>query len=207
MRSTFVPILIFLTSGVIITTTWADDCSSYWDGSSIHHDGRQCGSMHCCGTCSNRYCCLQKTRQLTQEHQELCGDMPRFEKYTRPAIIVGSIVGVVLPIIFCVGLITCFVAPCCFLYKKCRKRRNSNQHQTVTTTFIAVPAQPVSPPQQPPSQPGYQPVPVPPHYGGPIMPSAPMGPPPYIGTVYPPGVLPPDQDSQPPYNPSYGFKS
>nr|XP_061813634.1 protein shisa-5-like [Nerophis lumbriciformis] len=205
MLSTVLSILVFHTCGVLITTTWADDCFSYQDDSGTYHDSRQCSSMHCCGTCNNRYCCPEKTRLLTQE---LCNVMPRFEKHTSSVIILGSILGAVIPIIFCVGLITCFVAPCCFLYKKCRKRRDSHRRQNVTSTFVVAPHQPATTPHQPPFQPGYQPVPVPPHYGGPAMPSAPMGPPPYTEEAppaYPPGVLPSDQHTQPPYNPSYGF--
>ncbi|XP_077429936.1 uncharacterized protein LOC144056761 [Vanacampus margaritifer] len=205
MVSPVLSILVFVSCVFFLPTIWADDCSSYWDDSGVHRDGHGCGSMFCCGTCSNKYCCAKKSRELTQE---FCDDRSRFEKHSRTTILVGSILGAVLPIIFCVGLITCFVAPCCFLYKKCRKR-NSRQRQNVTSTFVVAPHQPASTPQHQPPHPGYQPVPVPPHYGVPV-PTAPAGPPAYMGgppPMYPPGVLPPrpDQHSQPPYNPAYGF--
>ncbi|XP_077386292.1 protein shisa-5-like [Festucalex cinctus] len=205
MVSPVLSIFVFVSCVIFLPATWAEDCSSYWDDSGVRRDGHECGNMFCCGTCGKKYCCAEKTRQLTQE---LCDDWPRFEKHSRPVILLGSILGAVIPIIFCVGLITCFVAPCCLLYKKCRKR-NSRQRQNVTSTFVAAPHQPASPPQHQPSHPGYQPVPVPPHYGGPTVPTAPAGLPGYMGgapPVYTPGLPPrPDQHSQPPYNPAYGF--
>ncbi|XP_061730554.1 uncharacterized protein LOC133535088 [Nerophis ophidion] len=62
---------------------------------------------------------------------------PRFEKYAKRAVLLGSILGVVIPLIFCVGLVACFVAPCCFFYKKCRKGRNS-QRQNVPTPPLSL---------------------------------------------------------------------
>ncbi|XP_019736807.1 protein shisa-5-like [Hippocampus comes] len=207
MVSAVLSIVIFGSCVIFLPSTWADGCSSYWDDSGIRRRDLQCGDIYCCGTCSNKYCCIEKTRQLSQE---LCDDRPRFEKHFRSPILLVSILGAVIPIIFCVGLITCFVAPCCFLYKKCRKPRNSRRHPNVTTTYVVAPHQPASPPHHPPYHPNYQPVPVPPHYGGPAMPTAPVGPQPYMEAAppaYPPGGPPPhlDEHSQPPYNPAYGF--
>ncbi|XP_037107748.1 protein shisa-5-like [Syngnathus acus] len=206
MVSAVLSFLVFVSCVLFLPTIWADDCSSYWDDSGVRHDGLQCGGMDCCGTCSMKYCCTKEQSRLTQEQQEICDDMPRFAKFSRTAIVLGSILGTVLPIIFCVGLITCFVVPCCCLYKKCRKQHNSRRRQNVTSTFVAAPHQPASPPH--PSHPSYQPVPV---HGGPAMPTAPVGPPPYIGPVppaYTPLPLPPrpNEHPQPPYNPAYGFK-
>ncbi|XP_061687856.1 protein shisa-5-like [Syngnathoides biaculeatus] len=210
MKSAVLSVLVLVSCIILFPTSCADNCSSYWDDGGLRRDGRQCGGMYCCGTCSDKYCCAEKTQQLTQEEQDLCHDWPRFEKHTRPGILLGSILGAVIPIIFCVGLITCFVAPCCFLYKKCKKRPNSQQRQNVTSTFVAAPTQPASPPQHSPSHPGYQPVPVWAHYAGPAVPTAPVGPPSYMEAVpppYSPGVVAPlpDEHLQPPYNPSYGF--
>ncbi|XP_061544449.1 protein shisa-5-like [Phycodurus eques] len=211
MKSAVLSILVLVSCVILIPTTWADNCSNYWDDSGLRRDGRQCGGMYCCGTCSNKYCCTEKTRQLSQEQQDLCDDRPRFEKHTRPAILLGSILGAVISIIFCMGLVTCFVAPCCFLYKKCKKRRNLQRRQNVTSTFVAAPNQPASLSQHSSSHPGYQPVAVVPHYEGPTIPTALVGPPLYMEAVppaYPPGVPQPPlpgEHSQPPYNPSYGF--
>ncbi|XP_054640780.1 protein shisa-4-like [Dunckerocampus dactyliophorus] len=127
----------------------------------------------------------------------------------KTAVLLGSILGSIIPLIFCVGLVVCFVAPCCFLYKKCRKVRNSRRQNVPTTTFIAVRQQPAPPAQHPPSHPSYQPVPVQPGYGGPALPTAPP-PPPYMEAAppaFPQPSLPPypGHDPQPPYNPSFGF--
>ncbi|XP_041801292.1 leucine-rich repeat extensin-like protein 5 [Chelmon rostratus] len=144
-----------------------------------------------------------------------------YERQSSIVILLGSILGSVFPIILCVALIICCVAPCCLFYKKCRKGRN-RRHQSVTntTTVVNVPMQPLSPSGY---QPGYQPVPVQPGYGGPPFPTAP--PPSYLEAtdparspaafssgqpMYPlpgqPYGPPPhlDECEQPPYNPSYG---
>lgn len=136
------------------------------------------------------------------------------------ALIVGSVIGSLVPIIFCISLIICCVAPCCLCYKKCRKRRNQRQIAVITTVNTL---HPVSPTGYQPSYPsGYHFVPT---YEGPSIPTAP--PPSYLESTnpaYSTGVfshgqpmymhqpssephaeLPHlDELIQPPYNPSYG---
>nr|XP_057911664.1 protein shisa-4-like [Doryrhamphus excisus] len=240
MVSVVLSIVLLVSCVALIPTTWAEDCTSYWDDSGVHRDGVACDSMHCCGSCHSKYCCNDDTRQLTREQQEGCDDRhgplgspsatrlkgtvrwrargvsmglnqmrSGFEKHAKTAILVGSILGSVIPFIFCVGLCVCFLAPCCFLYKKCRKRQNPRRQNVPTSTFIAVPQQPPRPAQHPLSHPSYQPVPVQPGYGGPTIPTAPP-PPAYMEAALPaypqPAVPPhPGQHPQPPYNPSYGF--
>ncbi|XP_061743915.1 protein shisa-5-like isoform X1 [Nerophis ophidion] len=215
MVSLVLSILLFVPCLAQIPTTWADDCTSYLDKSGVRHDGAHCGRMHCCGQCDTKFCCADHTQRLTQDDQERCDESgitgrarrefrPRFEKYAKRAVLLGSILGVVIPLIFCVGLVACFVAPCCFFYKKCRKGRNSQRQNVPTTTFVAVPHQPPPPAQHyPPSQPGYQAVPLQPGYG---IPAAPP-PPPYVeaGHQLPAPPSAPVQHPQPPYNPAYGF--
>nr|XP_061794270.1 protein shisa-4-like isoform X2 [Nerophis lumbriciformis] len=205
MVSLVLSIVLFVPCFAQIPTTWADDCTSYLDKSGVRHDGARCGHMHCCGECDTKFCCSDHTQRLTREDQERCDERPRFEKYAKRAVLWGSILGVVIPLIFCVGLVACFVAPCCFFYKKCRKGRNSQRQNVPTTTFVSIPHQPPPPAQHyPPSQPGYQAVPVQPGYG---IPTAPP-PPPYVpaGHQQPAPPSDPGQHPQPPYNPSYGFK-
>lgn len=146
-----------------------------------------------------------------------------FGRGSNIAVLTGSILGAIFPILICVGLIICFVAPCCCFYKMCRKRHN-RRHQTTTNTItvVSTPLQPLSPAGYQPSYPGYQPVPFQPGHGGLSNPTAP--PPSYWEATSPahspvaftpgqpmhpfpgqPYALSPQSDelAQPPYNPSY----
>nr|XP_046239244.1 protein shisa-5-like isoform X2 [Scatophagus argus] len=216
--------LVCVSSVILLPAVWADECSSYWDTDGFYHETQQCVSQYCCGDCNNRYCCNEKKYRLTQEKQESCPGGVSLGQKRKIAILLGSILGSIIPIIVCVGLIICCVAPCCLFYKKCRKGRNQ-RHQpgtTTTTAVYAAPQQPLSPSGYQPSYPGYQPVPVQPGYGGSPDPTAP--PPSYLEATNPghssaafsPGhpmyplpsqAWPPphsDELAQPPYNPAYG---
>lgn len=50
----------------------ADYCSSYWDTDGTYHDTQQCFSQYCCGSCSKKYCCSDRTFRLTQGKQQHC---------------------------------------------------------------------------------------------------------------------------------------
>ncbi|XP_029286544.1 protein shisa-5-like [Cottoperca gobio] len=196
-------------------------CSSFVDTDGYQHLAEQCGSRYCCGNCKRKYCCSDRIYYFSQAKQERCqGSYPSHKKTNRTAIILGSIIGAGLPILFCVGLITCCVAPCCLCYKKCRKGHNRNpQTARFVTTVVNVPQQPLAPSGYQPSYPGYQPVPAQPGYGG--LPN-PTAPPSYIEAINPVAIPPglpmlpfPGQPYAPPpphtdefaplpYNPSYG---
>uniref|UniRef100_A0A3P8S7Z6 Shisa N-terminal domain-containing protein n=1 Tax=Amphiprion percula TaxID=161767 RepID=A0A3P8S7Z6_AMPPE len=113
-----------------------------------------CMSYYCCGDCTYKYCCRDQTQRITQSQQEPC--------FNQDTLILGS----VFPIILCVGLIICCVAPCCLCYKKCRKGGNR------THTVVQPAVQPHSPGGYQPDYPGYHPVP---GFGDPMPPA----PPPY----------------------------
>ncbi|CAG5979553.1 unnamed protein product [Menidia menidia] len=189
---------------------WADSCSSYWDEDNDFHEAQQC-SAFCCGYCAKRYCCSEKKYRFTQEKQERCPGSTN-NKFKNIGIIVGSIIGSIVPIIVCATLIICCVAPCCFCYKKFRKRRSQRQIVVINSAGNT-PQQPTSPFAYLPSYPGYQPVA---ETEGTCVPSAP--PPFYMEStnqaqpVYahhpssqpnaPPSHL--DELLPPPYNPTYG---
>ncbi|XP_034546903.1 cuticle collagen 2C-like [Notolabrus celidotus] len=161
--------------------------------------------MYCCGTCTQMGCCSDRRYRISKEDQEACYGGSTSDKRNKLSTLLGSILGSVLPVLLCVGLVICCVAPCCLFYKKCRKGRNQNAgHPNV----INLPQRPHNPAQ--PTNPGYQPVPVQPGYGGP------SGPPAYHGGN--PGAFSPGQPmyplpnqpyanpggmSQPAYNPAY----
>uniref|UniRef100_A0A8D3DHD7 Shisa N-terminal domain-containing protein n=1 Tax=Scophthalmus maximus TaxID=52904 RepID=A0A8D3DHD7_SCOMX len=169
MVSTVASSLVCILCATRLPAVWADDCSSYWDGGGLYHDTRPCGTWYCCGDCNKKYCCFGQNKRLTQEKQEGCVVRSGKVKNVLVPYIVGGIFACVFPIVLCVGLIICFVCPCCVVYKKCRRRRNQ-QVAINTTTVINAPQQPLSPQ---PSHPGYQPVPVLHGYGGQPTPTAP----------------------------------
>ncbi|KAM9860038.1 protein shisa-5-like [Aulostomus maculatus] len=220
MVSTSFSSLVCVLCVILFPIAWADYCTGYWDNLSVYHEVQQCGSIFCCGNCNRKYCCNKQILSFTQEAQGNCVDRPKFEKRSQFAVIAGSILGSIVPLVSCVSLIICCMAPCCLCYKKCRERRR----QTVVNTVVHIPQQPHASLGYQPSYPGYLPVPVQPGYGGPLMPSAP--PPTYLEATDPafsPGGFPqghpmyplqpinqpyalpahPDGLAEPPYNPSY----
>uniref|UniRef100_A0AAQ5Z9H2 Shisa N-terminal domain-containing protein n=1 Tax=Amphiprion ocellaris TaxID=80972 RepID=A0AAQ5Z9H2_AMPOC len=109
----------------------AEYCTSYTDWNGVSHRTQQCSmSYYCCGDCTYKYCCRDQTQRITQSQQERsCFNQDTLpgvntNKTNRPGVLLGSILGSVFPIILCVGLIICCVAPCCLCYKKCRKGGN-----------------------------------------------------------------------------------
>ncbi|XP_037629588.1 protein shisa-5-like [Sebastes umbrosus] len=210
---------------VILLPVASDDfCGAFIDTSGRTHPAQTCGPQFCCGTCARRSCCSDRKYRLTLDAQRRCAERPTTtnndnDKKSKLGTLLGSILGSIFPIIICVGLIICCFAPCCLIYKKCRKGGNRGSH-TPNTTVINGPQQPFpQPPAAPgyqPSHPGYQPVPVDPGFGGQPMPTAPpsynpanpapggypAGPPmgPYPGQ---PMMPYPGQPYATPYNPSY----
>ncbi|XP_023140406.2 protein shisa-4-like [Amphiprion ocellaris] len=213
MNSNVLSSLVCILCVVVVPAVWAEYCTSYTDWNGVSHRTQQCSmSYYCCGDCTYKYCCRDQTQRITQSQQERCSSRPgvNTNKTNRPGVLLGSILGSVFPIILCVGLIICCVAPCCLCYKKCRKGGNR------THTVVQPPVQPHSPGGYQPDYPGYHPVP---GFGDPMPPA----PPPYSNPGYPhpapynPGMPmyplnphqvyaePPQSDEhvQPPYNPSY----
>ncbi|XP_067443008.1 protein shisa-5-like [Thunnus thynnus] len=231
MASVVVSSLVCLLCVILPPAVWADYCRGYWDTNGHFYDPQQCGTRYCCGNCNSKYCCSEKENRLPEEKQELCSMRSSYGKKSKIAILLGSIIGSIIPIILCVSLIICCVAPCCLCYKKCcRKGRNRSRTHTshvvmTTLTPANTPQQPVLPSGYQPSYPGYQSVPVQSGYEGPPVPTAPP-PPSYLESeadpAYSPGLFSPGQPTypfqlqpytlpphsaelaQPPYNPSYG---
>ncbi|CAN9511814.1 unnamed protein product [Ophioblennius macclurei] len=201
----------------VVPLARADYCKSYVDGYGVRHNSQQCGMEYCCGDCNRKYCCGDYRYQITEQEQNRCSDRPTLSKPSRIATILGSVLGSLLPILFCVGLVICCVAPCCYCYKKCRK---GNRQPTTPNTIVIPPRphagpsgpQPPYPGQQPypghPTYPGYQPVP---GFG---LHSA-SAPPSYMESTQVPAAFTEGQPSyplqppqsnelaQPPFNPSY----
>ncbi|XP_071400634.1 protein shisa-5-like [Centroberyx affinis] len=203
----------------------ADYCTRYLSTSSDFHDVQQCGPDYCCGTCNKKYCCTDARFHLSQDKQDRCTESYGITKGKRIALLVGSILGTVFPIIICVCLIICCVSPCCFLYKKCQRRRSRRPQTVINTTVVNAPQQPSAPSghqhpyqggqyqgdqypggqyqgaqyqggQYPGGQyPGYQPVPLQLGYGAQPMPTAP--PPSYMEASYSPVSMP--------YSPAQGL--
>ncbi|XP_075881429.1 protein shisa-5-like [Nelusetta ayraudi] len=212
MVSSVVALLVCASSVSLIPSVWADSCQSYTSLFGEYHPLDFCFLKHCCGSCSHRYCCNNDLLKLSKGAQELCPEWPRFEKKMNSIRIVAIIFGAVIPILICVGLLVCFVAPCCLFYKKCRTPRHQGQVVGTVTTVVNTPLQPGTPYGYQPSYPGYQAVPVHPGPGGLHNPVAPLpymgssGPmqPPYPCQAYGP---PPNELSQPPFNPTYDPRS
>ncbi|XP_038551516.1 protein shisa-4-like [Micropterus salmoides] len=189
---------------ILLPAVWAGYCSSYWDTDGFFYETQQCRTEFCCGRCNNKYCCSEKKYHLTLEQQEAC--LASNPKKSNLAVLLGSILGCVIPIVLCVALVICFVAPCCLLYKKFRKGPDQRNRTVRNSTTV------VNSAQQPLSPFGYQP--------GYEVPTAP--PPSYLEATaldhtqaaFTPGhhflsqpyALPqhPGGPAQLPYNPSYG---
>uniref|UniRef100_A0A3Q1FZJ2 Shisa N-terminal domain-containing protein n=1 Tax=Acanthochromis polyacanthus TaxID=80966 RepID=A0A3Q1FZJ2_9TELE len=182
-------------------------CTSYTDRSGVSHRTQQCTMSYCCGDCAYKYCCKNQAQRLTQSQQERCSSRTgvNSNKTNRLGVLLGSILGSVFPIILCVGLIICCVAPCCLCYKKCRKGGNRShtgrpqiwlKHLCISINYfqmkldlwfysaVIISSTVVQPPVQPHSPGGYQPGGYQPGYpgyqpvpgfGGPMPPA----PPPY----------------------------
>uniref|UniRef100_A0A672IAI1 Shisa N-terminal domain-containing protein n=1 Tax=Salarias fasciatus TaxID=181472 RepID=A0A672IAI1_SALFA len=183
--------------GVIMSGPGPSDyCSTYVDKYGLKHDSEQCGVKYCCGDCNQRYCCSDWSYRITQEERNMtifyfhpyfvflfyCSSL---SKSRRTALILGTVLGVLLPLLFCVILFVCCEAHCCVIYK-CRKRWRPRPNCStgkmhciskvyilsvaVTTTIVHSPEQSVGPsgyqpscPSEPscpgqPTYPGYQPV-------------------------------------------------
>ncbi|XP_042354492.1 protein shisa-4-like isoform X2 [Plectropomus leopardus] len=221
MVSRVLSTLVCVLCVILLPAAWADTCSAYMDRDGYKHKNQQCGEYFCCGDCHTRSCCNSIRHRLTQEAQQRCGagGSSGIAK-SKLGTLLGSILGSLFPIIICVGLVICCMAPCCLLYKKCRKGRSrGSQIVTGPTSVISGPQQPFAPSF--PSNPGYQPVPGQPGFGGLPNPSAP---PPHMGSYGPapqPGGFGPEvpvvnfigpsfaqpptshEHSPPPYNPAY----
>ncbi|RVE73430.1 hypothetical protein OJAV_G00046180 [Oryzias javanicus] len=194
---------------LLVRMVWGDLCISYRDAYGNFHETEEC-SKYCCGDCSVKSCCNNKKLSFTQDEQEKC-----FESSLSTAALVGIIVGTSIPVILCVTLLICCLAPCCLCYRTCRKGHNSNSYGSAIN--MSQPAQSRSGNQPSIS---YQPVAA---FEGPPMPTAP--PPSYIDSTDPAAVdftygqptylvdptggheTPPpsysDELAQPPYNPSF----
>lgn len=82
----------------------------------------------------------------------------------------GLIFIYICPVLFCVVLITCCVAMCCWCRKRCHRRREPN---VVTVSSVMHPPPPVPSCGCQPSCLHYQPVPFTPGYSSAPVPSAP----------------------------------
>ncbi|XP_049894342.1 protein shisa-4-like [Epinephelus moara] len=211
--------LVCVLCSLLIQTVWAEICTSYVDTNGNQHRGQQCGNYYCCGNCYQRSCCSDRSYRISQEDQQRCSKGSGHGK-SKLGTLLGSILGSIFPIILCVGVVICCMAPCCLFYKKCRKGRSRGSQ--APPTMISGPQLPFPPSNNYPSHPGgYHSVPGQPGFGGLPNPSAP---PPYMGGNNPPhgqggfnpGMpmvnfigpplesAPPSNDNAPlPYNPAY----
>ncbi|XP_078517503.1 protein shisa-5 isoform X2 [Lissotriton helveticus] len=193
-----------------------DDCDAYVDSYGQWHNKQYCTFSYCCGTCNNRYCCMNPFDKLDDDQFMCSVNTASFGTFIA--------VGITIFVIFVVTVILCFTCSCCCLYKMCR-RPPAPVITTTTSTVIQTPyPQQQGMPQHYPVQapyPGYQPLPVQPsqmyHGGMPAggMPTAPYPtpyPPPYPSQVVgPPGYQEtmatgagvPYPAAQPPYNPAF----
>ncbi|XP_029103654.1 protein shisa-5-like isoform X1 [Scleropages formosus] len=194
-------------SAALLSAAAADSCKSYTDDKNVYQPSRSCwGFQFCCGTCSNRYCCSDKFKELDDDAQEKCS-FTGYMKQSNTAIIASGLFSLAILIIL---IISCCVCPCCCIYKMCRKpSRPVVTSHTTTVINAPYPQQPVPTQvyQGAPYPSGYQPVPVPvqPAYGSQPMSTVPYPAQPYPSPGYPsqnPGPPPPYQEAGPAYPPA-----
>ncbi|KAG8227690.1 hypothetical protein J437_LFUL007002 [Ladona fulva] len=93
-------------------------CSGYIDGSGKWNSGFYCssanadGPLHCCGTATHKYCCMQK---------EAFSDQSNFDADL--ALVFGIILGITAAVTI-VMLASCCFCSCCLLYKKRQSNLN-----------------------------------------------------------------------------------
>ncbi|XP_067271735.1 protein shisa-5-like [Pseudorasbora parva] len=210
---------LFLLLLGLFTLVGSEDCSMYGGKYEWCDSGK-----FCCGTCGDTYCCsdLQKKLQarldcLLEKGFKNLGPPPQSD-----SVPVEVIVPIVVPILvtFIIVLITCWVCPCCCLYKRFRSSRPVIATTTVMATqYLPQPGVqgsrlPYQPLQNNPPYRG-QPMPIGPFRGQPYQEagpgySVPFSQAPNDGgqAMYPiqpaQPTLPTDYTSpQPAYNPAY----
>ncbi|XP_026091382.1 protein shisa-5-like [Carassius auratus] len=185
MAST-VPVLLLLSAGLFTATFADEDCKSYINRYGVPKPSIDCKLLQfCCGTCDNRYCCLNPFDKLSEDEQDNCF----FNDYTSIAIGV-SVAGIVILVVL---FIVCCVCPCCCLYKMCRSPRPVMGATTTTVITTQYPQQPVV---QGVQYPPFQPMPPQAGYGGtPAYAGKPMPTGPYQGQPFAAGPPPPYQEA------------
>ncbi|XP_007443228.1 protein shisa-5, partial [Python bivittatus] len=201
----------------------SENCEAYEDSDGDLHSQKTC-IQFCCGTCTNRYCCLdplKRNNQFLCSWPKLGSVFPSFKPEafkidlddSYPPGPSGTVIaiGVSIFILFVVAIILCFTCSCCCLYKACRRRPQPVVTTATTVVQMPYPQQPGTPAVYPGgAYQGYNPLPVQPQPRMPVAPyptqhpppypMQPAGPPPYHETVAAGAGAP---VVQPPYNPAY----
>nr|XP_023996497.1 protein shisa-5-like isoform X2 [Salvelinus alpinus] len=137
-------VVVLLLCGTLIPfVTAGDDCEGYYDASSRYQSKQYCGVFQeCCGTCENRYCCINGYGQMGKSEQSSC-----FFSSSSSSSTFTIWPFITIPVIFLIILISCCLCPCCCLYNMCRKPRPviaTTSHTTVVKhQFTQQPQQPI----------------------------------------------------------------
>ncbi|XP_063080079.1 protein shisa-5-like [Engraulis encrasicolus] len=207
-------ILVILGTFSSVLSTFGEECEPYYKNGQYQWKKTCFFSEHCCGNCTNRFCCSSHFMQFTKDEQKRC-KTTEFDEHSilnRNMVMFGVLMSAV---VLSLLLILCCVCPCCCLYKKYHKPQPvvaaTNPMTLVTTTQY--PQSPISTQQHPGYYPsnkqhpghysfnqqhlGYQ---TPAPYGGQPMPSATQQGP--VNTEAPPAYW--DDDGPGEYPINYG---
>ncbi|XP_063072133.1 protein shisa-5-like [Engraulis encrasicolus] len=153
-------VYVLVLLGTFQSISAGDDCEAYYKNGAYQRKETCFYPDHCCGTCTNRYCCSSYVSAFTKNKQKQCNrglNIDEHFTFTSNSASKTVIISVIIPavIIFILLVIICCVCPCCCCYQMCRKPRPvvaATTHTTVVNTqYLQNPA----PTQQ---HPGYYPV-------------------------------------------------
>ncbi|KAL1251593.1 hypothetical protein QQF64_019389 [Cirrhinus molitorella] len=143
--------VLLLSVCLFTVTVSGNHCQGYFDKNWKYNPPKFC-LLQCCGTCNNRYCCLDPFDHLPNAEQNACN-----LKQISGAVIGVIVVGAVIFIMIIGGCIACCCCSSCCIYKMCRRPRPVvGTHVTTVTNMQCIQPQPVV---QAVSYPQYQPVP------------------------------------------------
>ncbi|RXN15543.1 shisa-5-like protein [Labeo rohita] len=108
-------VLLLLCACLFTAPVGGYDCLGYFDRNGDYTPPKNCGWLeHCCGTCSNRYCCSNMFDWLSPYEQNFCS-------FHKGAAIGMGVMGFVIFVTVIIVIIVCCFWPRCYFYKKFRQ--------------------------------------------------------------------------------------
>ncbi|KAG7319099.1 hypothetical protein KOW79_017573 [Hemibagrus wyckioides] len=113
----------------------SEDCLWYVDKNGTWHNGFACSPItFCCGNCHYRYCCLDRSKIITESGQKRC-----MLFHLSPSTIAGIASSILLFVTAIATIVCCFMCSCCYLYQRHRQHgRTSYDSQQIPMSSYPV---------------------------------------------------------------------